>query len=155
MAQSDRLYNLSVLASLAQMTSEMNLNNNQRKLKQAEQDSANKKWEREFAYKKEQDQWQKDIKLQELNLTEQELFAEHGGALSNEDKQAIDSALKDAKLALESDDITKMNAAQETLQAVAYKVSEAMYAAQQAQEQEQQPPAQHNDDDIIIDAEAV
>ena len=43
-----------------------------------------------------------------------------------------------------------MNAAQETLQAVAYKISEAMYTAQQEQQ-----PSMKDDDDVVIDAEAV
>ncbi len=84
----------------------------------------------------------------------EKLFDEHGSNLNNEDKQAMDNALKNAKEALEADDLTKMNSAQEELQSVAHKISEAMYADQQSQ-QCQQPAAPQDDDDVIIDAEAV
>ena len=84
----------------------------------------------------------------------EKIFEEHGSNLSNEDKQSIDNALKDAKVALEADDVVQMNTAQETLQTVTYKISEAMYANQQSAEG---PPVQdvQDGDDVIIDAEAV
>ena len=84
----------------------------------------------------------------------EKIFTEHGSMLNNEDKQAIDNALQNAKSALEADDVAKMNTAQEELQSVAHKISEAMYAAQQ-QPQQQEQPAPMQDDDVIIDAEAV
>jgi molecular chaperone DnaK len=92
--------------------------------------------------------------LDQLVYQTEKLFDEHGSKLSDEDKQDIDNALKDAKAALESDDVAQMDSAQEALQSVAHKISEAMYAEQQAA-QEQQPPQDDHDDGEIIDAEAV
>lgn len=92
--------------------------------------------------------------LDQLVYQTEKIFTEHGSMLNNEDKQAIDNALQSAKSALEADDVAKMNVALETLQSVAHKISEAMYAAQQ-QPQQQEQPAPMQDDDVIIDAEAV
>ena len=90
--------------------------------------------------------------LDQLVYQTEKIFTEHGSMLNNEDKQAIDNALQNAKSALEADDVAKMNTAQEELQSVAHKISEAMYAAEQ-QPQQQEP--MQDDGDVIIDAEAV
>ena len=94
--------------------------------------------------------------LDQLVYQTEALFNEHGDKLSDEDKQAIDGALAGAREALGADETTKMKSAQETLQAVAFKISEAMYAAQQAQQEEPQEEQQEEyDDENVIDAEAV
>ena len=104
--------------------------------------------------KEHQEKVQTKNNLDQMIHQTEKLFDEHGSNLSNEDKQSIDNALKDAKVALEADDVVQMNTAQETLQTVTYKISEAMYASQQSTAE---PPAQdvQDDDDVIIDAEAV
>jgi molecular chaperone DnaK len=93
--------------------------------------------------------------LDQLVYQTEKIFTEHGSMLNNEDKQAIDNALQNAKSALEADDVAKMNTAQEELQSVAHKISEAMYAAQQQPQQPQQQEPMQDDGDVIIDAEAV
>jgi|18_taG_2_1085343.scaffolds.fasta_scaffold00412_3 molecular chaperone DnaK len=93
--------------------------------------------------------------LDQLVHQTEKLFDEHGGDINDEDKQAMDSALQDAKMALESDELSKMNSAQESLQSLVYRVSEAMYAAEQQKAQQEQQAPEQDDDDVIIDAEAV
>ena len=83
---SDRLQQLAVIAQLTQMTAEMNLNNNQRRLKQAELDAENRRWEQQFAYTKQKDQWAQDMREKELQLSEQEVYSEHGQNVKEDEK---------------------------------------------------------------------
>ena len=88
------------------------------------------------------------------------LFKEHGDKLTDTDKHDIDSALSGARDALESDDVSKMQSAQENVQILMQKISQALYASM-SQEQEATRPGEGgeiSDDDIdddIIDADAV
>jgi molecular chaperone DnaK len=83
----------------------------------------------------------------------EKLYKEHGDKLSDEDKQSIDNALCDAKEALEKDDVAKINASRESLQAMMYKISESLY---QSVSESQEPPAEGDDiGEEIIDAEVV
>ena len=84
------------------------------------------------------------------------LFKEHGDKLSDTDKHDIDTALSDARDAIESDSVEKMLTAHENIQLVAQKISQALYASM-SPEQEAQQSADDSDisDDDIIDAEAV
>jgi molecular chaperone DnaK len=76
----------------------------------------------------------------------EKLYTEHGDKLSDEDKQNIDNALRDAKDALEQNESDKILAARDSLQAVMHKVSETLYQAASA---EVPQPEEKNDDDII------
>ena len=85
-------------------------------------------------------------------------FKEHGEKLSPEDRTELDNALKDAKAALEADDFDKITKAQESLQTIAYKLSEILY--KEAAEQQGDAPGDNdgdNDgaDDEVIDVEEV
>ena len=84
------------------------------------------------------------------------LFKEHGDKLTDTDKHDIDTALSGARDALESDDVNKMQSAQENVQQLMQKISQALYASM-SQEQEVQQPGADGEiaDDDIIDAEAV
>jgi len=84
------------------------------------------------------------------------LFKEHGDKLSDTDKHDIDTALSDARDAIESDSVEKMLTAHENIQLVAQKISQALYASM-SPEQEAQQSADDSDisDDDIIDAGAV
>ena len=88
-------------------------------------------------------------------------FKEHGDKLEAEDRQKLDTAIADAKTALESDDTDKMKAAQEELQNVAYRLSEVLYktaAEAGAPEAGAEAPAAADeaaDDDSVIDVEEV
>ncbi|MCB9740925.1 MAG: molecular chaperone DnaK [Deltaproteobacteria bacterium] len=84
---------------------------------------------------------------------------EHGDKLQGEDRAKLDQALADAKAALEGDDIEKIKSTQETLKNAAFKLSEALYAAQGGAEgqapdaaQAEAAPAEGKDDDVV-DAE--
>jgi molecular chaperone DnaK len=87
-------------------------------------------------------------------------FKEHGDKLASEDRQALDEGLAKAKAAVEQDDFEAMQAAQEHLQSVAYRLSEAMYKGANADapgpgdsdDMQGGPPADEGD---VIDAEEV
>ena len=84
------------------------------------------------------------------------LFEEHGDKLTDTDKHDVDSALNDAKSALESDDTSKMLAASEKVQALMQKISQALYASMNQEQEAQQSGADGEIvDDDIIDAQAV
>ena len=60
-------------------------------------------------------------------------LAEHGDKLSDEDKQAIETAKTELQAAAESDDKAKIEAALQEFQTKAQKLGEVLYAQQQAQ----------------------
>jgi molecular chaperone DnaK len=83
----------------------------------------------------------------------EKLYKEHGDKLSDSDKQNIDTALQDAKDALQNDDYDKIIACRETLQSVMYKVSESLY--QSVNDSTGDPSGEDDSDEEIIDAEVV
>jgi len=103
-----------------------------------------------------QEKVQSKNNLSQIIYQTETLFSEHGDKLSDADKHNIDTALNNAKDAIESDDVDKMNAAQENVQLVAQKISQALYASMNQESTAQQPgdDGEISDDDII-DAEAV
>ncbi len=85
-------------------------------------------------------------------------FKEHGDKLPPEDRQALDEGLAKAKDAVEKDDFEAMKAAQEHLQSVAYRLSEAMYKSADPESPEggEGPgPEGSVEDADVIDAEEV
>ncbi len=67
-----------------------------------------------------------------VHQTEKNL-SEHGGELAAEDKAAIESAVAEAKTALESDDAQALKAANDKLMQAQHKLAEKMYAQAAAQ----------------------
>lgn len=78
---------------------------------------------------------------------------EHGDKISADDKTAIETALADAKTALEGEDIDAIKEKSETLSSAAMKLGEAMYKAQaeqaQADEADGKSEAPANDADVV------
>jgi molecular chaperone DnaK len=68
----------------------------------------------------------------------EKMLREHGDKISGSDKGDVESAVADAKRALEGSDASAMNAAREKLTTASHKLAEAMYKAGQAQDT---PPA--------------
>jgi molecular chaperone DnaK len=66
-----------------------------------------------------------------LIYTTEKTMAEHGDALSDEDKGAIETAIADLKTAMEGDDVAAIQAKSEALAQAAQKLGEALYKAQQ------------------------
>jgi molecular chaperone DnaK len=84
------------------------------------------------------------------------MYQEYGDKLSDSDKHDIDTALSNAKNAVESDDTDKMQSASEEVQALMQKISQALYASMSPEQGSQQTTADdENFDDDIIAAEAV
>ena len=84
------------------------------------------------------------------------LFEQHGAKLSDSDKHEVDTALNNAKAAIESDDTSKMQSAAGEVHTVMQKVSQALYAAMNQDQEAQQPSTDGEIADAdIIDAEAV
>ena len=87
--------------------------------------------------------------------TEQTL-ADLGDKVSGEDKAAAESAIADAKKALEGSDVDAIKAAGEKLQEVAYKLAQMVYAdAQQASAGDASAAAGSDDDVVDADYEVV
>jgi molecular chaperone DnaK len=84
------------------------------------------------------------------------LFEEHGDKLSDTDKHDLDTVLSNAKDALESDNTDKMQSANQEVQALMQKISQALYASMsQEQGPQQTVSTDENIEDDIIEAEAV
>ncbi len=69
-----------------------------------------------------------------LIYSTEKTMAEHGDALSVEDKGAIESAIADLKTAIEGEDVAVIQAKSEALAQAAQKLGEALYKAQQEEE---------------------
>jgi molecular chaperone DnaK len=63
----------------------------------------------------------------------EKMLREHGDKISGDDKGNVESALADAKKALEGTDAAAMNSARERLTQASHKLAEAMYKSSQAQ----------------------
>jgi molecular chaperone DnaK len=79
--------------------------------------------------------------------------SEADGQVDVATKNEIDEALKEAKEALQGDDVEQIKEKQEALQTASHKLSEALY--QQAQQEQQASDAGESDDDLVEDAEVV
>ena len=68
-----------------------------------------------------------------LIYTTEKALAEHGDAVSAEDKAAIEGAVADLKQAMEGDDADAIESSSDALAQASQKLGEAMYKAQQEQ----------------------
>jgi molecular chaperone DnaK len=64
----------------------------------------------------------------------EKMLKEHGDKISGEEKSSVESALADAKKALEGTDVAVMNSARERLVQASHKLAEVMYKTAQPQE---------------------
>jgi molecular chaperone DnaK len=93
----------------------------------------------------------------------EKMFKEHGDKIPAEDKTNVESALADAKKAMEGSDAGIMNSARERLTQASHKLAEAMYKSVQAQGAPSGAPGaeteagagQQKKDEGVIDAEYV
>ncbi len=75
-----------------------------------------------------------------IHSTEKSL-SEHGDKIEDSEKQAIEAAVADLKVALEGEDIDDINTKTEALGQASMKLGEAIYAAEQASQAEDGPTA--------------
>jgi len=96
----------------------------------------------------------------------EKMLKEHGDKISGDEKSGVESAVADARKALEGQDAAAMNAARERLTQASHKLAEAMYKAAQPQPGTQGGPQagapqegagqqQQKKDEGVIDAEYV
>jgi molecular chaperone DnaK len=93
----------------------------------------------------------------------EKMLKEHGDKIAAADKDSVESALADAKKALEGSDASIMNSARERLTQASHKLAEAMYKSAQAQGAPSEVPgagpeagaSQQKKDEGVIDAEYV
>jgi molecular chaperone DnaK len=99
----------------------------------------------------------------------EKMLKEHGDKISGDEKGAVESALADAKKALESSEVAALNSARDRLMEASHKLAEVMYKAQQAPSgapgagqaaphadgAAQQQQQQQKKDEGVIDAEYV
>jgi molecular chaperone DnaK len=93
--------------------------------KEAEAHSAEDKAKREEIESRNQ--------LDSMVYNVEKMLKEHGDKISGDDKGSVESALADAKKALEGSDATIMNSARERLTQASHKLAEAMYKSAQPQ----------------------
>jgi molecular chaperone DnaK len=99
----------------------------ERMAKEADAHSAEDKAQREAIESKNQ--------LDGMVYQVEKMFREHGDKISGEERQAVETALADAKKALESNEKSQMDSARDRLTQASHKLAEQMYksTAQQAQ----------------------
>ncbi|HUQ49986.1 MAG TPA: molecular chaperone DnaK [Terriglobales bacterium] len=92
----------------------------------------------------------------------EKMLRENGDKISGDDKSAVETALGEAKQALDSNEVAQMNSAREKLTAASHKLAEAMYKAAQPPADGAGPDASANGasssekkDEGVIDAEYV
>jgi molecular chaperone DnaK len=90
----------------------------------------------------------------------EKMVKEHGDKISGDEKAAVESALAEAKKALEGSDASVMNSARERLTQASHKLAEAMYKSAPAQPAAAQPgddsgAGEKKKDEGVIDAEYV
>src|SRR5215510_8351948 len=103
--------------------------------------------------------------LDSMVYSVEKMMKEHGDKISGEEKSNVETALADAKKALEGTDIAAMNAARERLTQASHKLAEVMYKASQTPPPGAGPSAagpgdgaageQKKKDEGVIDAEYV
>ncbi len=103
--------------------------------------------------KKKKDLVEERNKLDTLVYSTEKSLGEFGDKLDDENKAAIESAINEAKAALESGDADKIKAASENLTTVSHKLAEEIYknteAQQQAEGGAQQPGAEAKDENVV------
>jgi molecular chaperone DnaK len=128
----------------------------ERMAKEAESHSAEDKAKREEIEARNQ--------LDSLVYNVEKMLKEHGDKISGDEKTSVESALADAKKAVEGSDPGIMNSARERLTQASHKLAEAMYKSAQAPQgapgAEAQPGAnagagEKKKDEGVIDAEYV
>ena len=78
-------------------------------------------------------------------------LSEHGDKISADEKAAIETAVTEAKAAVEGDDVEAIQAKTQALIQASMKLGEAMYKAQQGDAEGGEQPASSGDD--VVDAE--
>jgi molecular chaperone DnaK len=130
----------------------------ERMAKEADAHSAEDKAQREAIESKNQ--------LDGMVYQIEKMFREHGDKISGEERQQVETALADAKKALESNDKAQMDSARERLTQASHKLAEQMYKASAPQGQPGGPQAgptpgsepganEPKKDEGVIDAEYV
>lgn len=129
----------------------------ERMAKEAEAHSAEDKAKREEIEARNQ--------LDSMVYQVEKMLKENGDKIAGDDKVQVESAVADARKALEGTDAAAMNAAREKLTAASHKLAEAMYKAQQTPPEGAGPQAgappngagqqQEKKDEGVIDAEYV
>ena len=132
----------------------------ERMAKEADAHSAEDKAQRDIIESKNQ--------LDGMVYNIEKMFREHGDKISGGERQEVETALADAKKALESNDKSQMDSAREKLTKASHKLAEEMYKASSAQAQPgpgpqagptpgSQPGAEagQKKDEGVIDAEYV
>lgn len=123
-------------------------------VKEAESKSEEDKQKHEIVEKKN--------KLDQLIYSTEKSFKEFEDKLSEDEKNELQSALEEGKSTLKSDDIVKIDEANEKITQASHKIAELMYKQQQASEDTAQTTEQAADpdtenseksDDDVIDAE--
>jgi molecular chaperone DnaK len=99
----------------------------ERMAKEADAHSAEDKAQRESIESKNQ--------LDGMVYNIEKMFREHGDKISGGERQEVETALADAKKALESNDKSQMDSARERLTKASHKLAEEMYKATSAQAQ--------------------
>ena len=87
-----------------------------------------------------------------LIQTAEKNLAEYGSHVSEDEKQAIQTAITDLKAARETDDVSLITEKTNTLAQATMKLGEAMYKAQQENPSSEQPSA-NNPSENIVDAD--
>jgi molecular chaperone DnaK len=102
-------------------------------------------------------------RLDSLLYATEKTYEENRDKLSADDKGALETALAEAKKALDGDDADAIRAAADTLEQASHKLAEAMYRQTQAQQAAggpqpgggAEPGAEAGGEDEVIDAEYV
>ena len=90
-------------------------------------------------------------KLDGLIYSTEKSLSEFGEKLDAESKTAVETALEEAKKALEAEDVETLKAAYEALTAVSHKLAEEMYkkASEEAEAAGGENPEQPSADDVV------
>ena len=85
----------------------------------------------------------------------EKLLKEQADAVSDDEKETINSKLADLRSALEGDDIEAVKSATEALMTASQEFGQRLYEAAAAAEREQGEAAEAPDDDDVVEAEIV
>lgn len=120
-----------------------------RMVKEAEEHAAEDKKRREEAETRNQ--------AESFAYSTEKVLADNGDKVSEDVKTEVTTAIAELRTALEGDDIEAIKAKQATLNTVAQKIGEAVYAAEQAASAEAPAPAAEDQgtQDDVVDAEIV
>jgi molecular chaperone DnaK len=104
------------------------------------------------------DQIEKHNQLDSMIYQAEKMLADNGEKLSDADKGPLQGAIDSAKQDLESDDVARIDAANQQLEAELHKLAETLYKAESAGEADSadpsaEPSADAGTDEDVIDAE--